>query len=168
MFWSWAITLHQSHTNRIKHPISSCPPAVALPKLRESLCCSFSWCFVGYSPHGRRKLADQKTWKSIDWVDFRLLHYAGEVTYCAVGEWQRPGWSSWAPKLLWVVMTWWEEGLQNTCPLQALTWKSWMWLQWEFWGSECSNFLFIFLLIKCFFQDFWRRIMICCTETWRR
>uniref|UniRef100_A0A8C6J889 Uncharacterized protein n=1 Tax=Melopsittacus undulatus TaxID=13146 RepID=A0A8C6J889_MELUD len=31
-----------------------------------------------------RKLADQKTRKSIDWVDFRLLHYAGEVTYCAV------------------------------------------------------------------------------------
>uniref|UniRef100_A0A8C9MU69 Myosin IH n=1 Tax=Serinus canaria TaxID=9135 RepID=A0A8C9MU69_SERCA len=30
-----------------------------------------------------RKLADQKTRKSIDWVDFRLLHYAGEVTYCA-------------------------------------------------------------------------------------
>uniref|UniRef100_A0A670J857 Myosin IH n=1 Tax=Podarcis muralis TaxID=64176 RepID=A0A670J857_PODMU len=33
-----------------------------------------------------RKLADQKTRKSIDWVDFRLLHYAGEVTYCTVGE----------------------------------------------------------------------------------
>uniref|UniRef100_A0A8C4JIF7 Myosin IH n=1 Tax=Dromaius novaehollandiae TaxID=8790 RepID=A0A8C4JIF7_DRONO len=33
-----------------------------------------------------RKLADQKTRKSIDWVDFRLLHYAGEVTYCAVGK----------------------------------------------------------------------------------
>ncbi|XP_044296365.1 unconventional myosin-Ih [Varanus komodoensis] len=32
-----------------------------------------------------RKLADQKTRKSIDWMDFRLLHYAGEVTYCAVG-----------------------------------------------------------------------------------
>ncbi|XP_039218706.1 unconventional myosin-Ih isoform X3 [Crotalus tigris] len=32
-----------------------------------------------------RKLADQKTRKSIDWVDFRLLHYAGEVTYCTVG-----------------------------------------------------------------------------------
>ncbi|XP_039361128.1 unconventional myosin-Ih isoform X2 [Mauremys reevesii] len=32
-----------------------------------------------------RKLADQKTRKSIDWVDFRLLHYAGEVTYCVVG-----------------------------------------------------------------------------------
>uniref|UniRef100_A0A8D2LTN8 Myosin IH n=1 Tax=Varanus komodoensis TaxID=61221 RepID=A0A8D2LTN8_VARKO len=31
-----------------------------------------------------RKLADQKTRKSIDWMDFRLLHYAGEVTYCAV------------------------------------------------------------------------------------
>uniref|UniRef100_A0A8B9VF45 Myosin IH n=1 Tax=Anas zonorhyncha TaxID=75864 RepID=A0A8B9VF45_9AVES len=30
-----------------------------------------------------RKLADQKTRKSIDWVDFRLLHYAGEVTYFA-------------------------------------------------------------------------------------
>ncbi|XP_062999815.1 unconventional myosin-Ih isoform X2 [Elgaria multicarinata webbii] len=33
----------------------------------------------------KRKLADQKTRKSIDWVDFRLLHYAGEVTYCTVG-----------------------------------------------------------------------------------
>uniref|UniRef100_A0ABM5F1L6 Unconventional myosin-Ih isoform X1 n=2 Tax=Pogona vitticeps TaxID=103695 RepID=A0ABM5F1L6_9SAUR len=32
-----------------------------------------------------RKLADQKTRKSIDWMDFRLLHYAGEVTYCTVG-----------------------------------------------------------------------------------
>ncbi|XP_053219280.1 unconventional myosin-Ih isoform X6 [Podarcis raffonei] len=32
-----------------------------------------------------RKLADQKTRKSIDWVAFRLLHYAGEVTYCTVG-----------------------------------------------------------------------------------
>uniref|UniRef100_A0A452GVL3 Uncharacterized protein n=1 Tax=Gopherus agassizii TaxID=38772 RepID=A0A452GVL3_9SAUR len=32
-----------------------------------------------------RKLADQKTRKSIDWVDFRLLHYAGEVTYCVIG-----------------------------------------------------------------------------------
>ncbi|XP_013925114.1 PREDICTED: unconventional myosin-Ih, partial [Thamnophis sirtalis] len=32
-----------------------------------------------------RKLADLKTRKSIDWVDFRLLHYAGEVTYCTVG-----------------------------------------------------------------------------------
>ncbi|KAG8145971.1 hypothetical protein E2320_012406 [Naja naja] len=31
-----------------------------------------------------RKLADLKTRKSIDWVDFRLLHYAGEVTYCTV------------------------------------------------------------------------------------
>ncbi|NXM05749.1 MYO1H protein, partial [Tyrannus savana] len=41
---------------------------------------------VGDHPHFvTRKLADQKTRKSIDWVDFRLLHYAGEVTYCAVG-----------------------------------------------------------------------------------
>uniref|UniRef100_A0A663MVG8 Myosin IH n=1 Tax=Athene cunicularia TaxID=194338 RepID=A0A663MVG8_ATHCN len=37
-----------------------------------------------------RKLADQKTRKSIDWVDFRLLHYAGEVTYCAVGSFSLP------------------------------------------------------------------------------
>lgn len=42
----------------------------------------FLFCFFPCS----RKLADQKTRKSIDWVDFRLLHYAGEVTYCAVGE----------------------------------------------------------------------------------
>ncbi|KAM6422890.1 unconventional myosin-Ih isoform 1-T1 [Liasis olivaceus] len=41
---------------------------------------------VGDHPHFvTRKLADQKTRKSIDWVDFRLLHYAGEVTYCTVG-----------------------------------------------------------------------------------
>ncbi|XP_061458268.1 unconventional myosin-Ih isoform X2 [Rhineura floridana] len=32
-----------------------------------------------------RKLADQKIRKSLDWMDFRLLHYAGEVTYCTVG-----------------------------------------------------------------------------------
>nr|XP_033811485.1 unconventional myosin-Ih isoform X1 [Geotrypetes seraphini] len=32
-----------------------------------------------------RKLADQKARKTIDWVDFRLLHYAGEVTYCTIG-----------------------------------------------------------------------------------
>lgn len=49
----------------------------------------FSWyflLFVFFLPPHSRKLADQKTRKSIDWVDFRLLHYAGEVTYCAVGE----------------------------------------------------------------------------------
>uniref|UniRef100_A0A672TXY6 Myosin IH n=1 Tax=Strigops habroptila TaxID=2489341 RepID=A0A672TXY6_STRHB len=33
-----------------------------------------------------RKLADQKTRKSIDWVDFRLLHYAGEVTYSGIAQ----------------------------------------------------------------------------------
>ncbi|KAJ4926485.1 hypothetical protein JOQ06_008658 [Pogonophryne albipinna] len=31
------------------------------------------------------KLADQKTRKTLDRGDFRLLHYAGEVTYCVVG-----------------------------------------------------------------------------------
>lgn len=32
------------------------------------------------------KLADQKTRKTMERGDFRLLHYAGEVTYCVVGE----------------------------------------------------------------------------------
>lgn len=32
------------------------------------------------------KLADQKTRKTLERGDFRLLHYAGEVTYCVVGE----------------------------------------------------------------------------------
>ncbi|KAL8180013.1 UNVERIFIED_CONTAM: Unconventional myosin-Ih, partial [Gekko kuhli] len=41
---------------------------------------------VGHHAHFlTRKLAKQKNRKSIGWVDFRLLHYAGEVTYCAVG-----------------------------------------------------------------------------------
>ncbi|XP_075901124.1 unconventional myosin-Ih isoform X1 [Nelusetta ayraudi] len=31
------------------------------------------------------KLADQKTRKTLERGDFRLLHYAGEVTYCVVG-----------------------------------------------------------------------------------
>uniref|UniRef100_A0A8D3CW81 Myosin IHb n=1 Tax=Scophthalmus maximus TaxID=52904 RepID=A0A8D3CW81_SCOMX len=37
------------------------------------------------SPSCRHKLADQKTRKTLDRGDFRLLHYAGEVTYCVVG-----------------------------------------------------------------------------------
>ncbi|XP_017945451.1 unconventional myosin-Ih [Xenopus tropicalis] len=41
---------------------------------------------VGDHPHFlTRKLADPVARKTIDWVDFRLIHYAGEVTYCAVG-----------------------------------------------------------------------------------
>ncbi|XP_053325125.1 unconventional myosin-Ih [Spea bombifrons] len=41
---------------------------------------------VGDHPHFlTRKLAGPSNRKSIDWVDFRLIHYAGEVTYCAVG-----------------------------------------------------------------------------------
>ncbi|KAG8455714.1 hypothetical protein GDO86_001777 [Hymenochirus boettgeri] len=41
---------------------------------------------VGDHPHFlTRKLADPLARKSIDWVDFKLIHYAGEVTYCAVG-----------------------------------------------------------------------------------
>ncbi|KAM5191666.1 unconventional myosin-Ih [Mantella aurantiaca] len=41
---------------------------------------------VGEHPHFlTRKLAGPGARKSIDWVDFQLLHYAGEVTYCAVG-----------------------------------------------------------------------------------
>lgn len=34
----------------------------------------------------RHKLADQKTRKTLERGDFRLLHYAGEVTYCVVGK----------------------------------------------------------------------------------
>ncbi|XP_063312518.1 unconventional myosin-Ih [Pelobates fuscus] len=41
---------------------------------------------VGDHPHFlTRKLAGSGTRKTIDWIDFRLIHYAGEVTYCAVG-----------------------------------------------------------------------------------
>ncbi|XP_069817480.1 unconventional myosin-Ih isoform X3 [Dendropsophus ebraccatus] len=41
---------------------------------------------VGDHPHFlTRKLAGPGAGKSIDWVDFQLIHYAGEVTYCAVG-----------------------------------------------------------------------------------
>lgn len=34
----------------------------------------------------RHKLADQKTRKTLERGDFRLLHYAGEVTYSVVGK----------------------------------------------------------------------------------
>lgn len=34
----------------------------------------------------RHKLADKMTRKTLDRGDFRLLHYAGEVTYCVVGK----------------------------------------------------------------------------------
>lgn len=34
----------------------------------------------------RHKLADQRTRKSLDRGEFRLLHYAGEVTYNVTGE----------------------------------------------------------------------------------
>ncbi|XP_058473357.1 unconventional myosin-Ih isoform X2 [Solea solea] len=41
---------------------------------------------IGGHPHFvTHKLADQKTRKTMDRGDFRLLHYAGEVTYCVVG-----------------------------------------------------------------------------------
>ncbi|XP_077442171.1 unconventional myosin-Ih [Vanacampus margaritifer] len=41
---------------------------------------------IGGHPHFvTHKLADQKTRKTLDRRDFRLLHYAGEVTYCVVG-----------------------------------------------------------------------------------
>ncbi|XP_066509754.1 unconventional myosin-Ih-like, partial [Hoplias malabaricus] len=41
---------------------------------------------MGNHPHFvTHKLADKKTRKSLDRGDFRLLHYAGEVTYCVVG-----------------------------------------------------------------------------------
>uniref|UniRef100_A0A8C9T1K2 Myosin IHb n=1 Tax=Scleropages formosus TaxID=113540 RepID=A0A8C9T1K2_SCLFO len=48
-----------------------------LEKLEEKL---------GGHPHFvTHKLADQKTRKTLERGDFRLLHYAGEVTYCVVG-----------------------------------------------------------------------------------
>uniref|UniRef100_A0A3Q1KA92 Uncharacterized protein n=1 Tax=Anabas testudineus TaxID=64144 RepID=A0A3Q1KA92_ANATE len=41
---------------------------------------------IGGHPHFvTHKLADQKTRKTLDRGDFRLLHYAGEVTYCVIG-----------------------------------------------------------------------------------
>uniref|UniRef100_A0A671SEV2 Myosin IHa n=1 Tax=Sinocyclocheilus anshuiensis TaxID=1608454 RepID=A0A671SEV2_9TELE len=41
---------------------------------------------MGNHPHFvTHKLADKKTRKSLERGDFRLLHYAGEVTYCVVG-----------------------------------------------------------------------------------
>uniref|UniRef100_A0A3B3QQ36 Unconventional myosin-Ih-like n=1 Tax=Paramormyrops kingsleyae TaxID=1676925 RepID=A0A3B3QQ36_9TELE len=41
---------------------------------------------MGSHPHFvTHKLADQKTRKTLQRGDFRLLHYAGEVTYCVVG-----------------------------------------------------------------------------------
>ncbi|XP_076020339.1 unconventional myosin-Ih [Genypterus blacodes] len=41
---------------------------------------------IGGHPHFvTHKLANQKTRKTLDRGDFRLLHYAGEVTYCVVG-----------------------------------------------------------------------------------
>uniref|UniRef100_A0A8C1K9K3 Myosin IHa n=1 Tax=Cyprinus carpio TaxID=7962 RepID=A0A8C1K9K3_CYPCA len=41
---------------------------------------------MGNHPHFvTYKLADKKTRKSLERGDFRLLHYAGEVTYCVVG-----------------------------------------------------------------------------------
>ncbi|KAM9306346.1 unconventional myosin-Ih [Pholidichthys leucotaenia] len=41
---------------------------------------------IGGHPHFvTHKLADQKTRKTLDRGDFRLLHYAGAVTYCVVG-----------------------------------------------------------------------------------
>ncbi|XP_028851271.1 unconventional myosin-Ih [Denticeps clupeoides] len=41
---------------------------------------------MGNHPHFiTHRLADQKTRKTLERGDFRLLHYAGEVTYCVVG-----------------------------------------------------------------------------------
>uniref|UniRef100_A0A8C5LD83 Myosin 1H n=1 Tax=Jaculus jaculus TaxID=51337 RepID=A0A8C5LD83_JACJA len=43
---------------------------------------------VGRHAHFQtRKLAGAKGRKRIGWLEFRLLHYAGEVTYCTKGEW---------------------------------------------------------------------------------
>ncbi|XP_006640272.2 unconventional myosin-Ih isoform X1 [Lepisosteus oculatus] len=41
---------------------------------------------MGNHPHFvTHKLADQRTRKTLERGDFRLLHYAGEVTYCVIG-----------------------------------------------------------------------------------
>ncbi|KAI1882411.1 hypothetical protein AGOR_G00250410 [Albula goreensis] len=40
---------------------------------------------IGHPHFITHKLADQKTRKTLERGDFRLLHYAGEVTYCVVG-----------------------------------------------------------------------------------
>uniref|UniRef100_A0A8D0CG60 Myosin IHb n=1 Tax=Scleropages formosus TaxID=113540 RepID=A0A8D0CG60_SCLFO len=56
-----------------------------LEKLEEKL---------GGHPHFvTHKLADQKTRKTLERGDFRLLHYAGEVTYCVVGK-EHSSWQS--------------------------------------------------------------------------
>ena len=41
------------------------------------------WSFLSFPRH---KLADQRTRKSLGRGEFRLLHYAGEVTYSVTGE----------------------------------------------------------------------------------
>ncbi|KAL4646674.1 unconventional myosin-Ih [Arapaima gigas] len=47
---------------------------------------------VGNHPHFlTHKLADQKTRKTMDRGDFRLLHYAGEVTYCVIMQQSKNG-----------------------------------------------------------------------------
>ncbi|XP_028681088.1 unconventional myosin-Ih [Erpetoichthys calabaricus] len=41
---------------------------------------------IGNHPHFvTHRLGDQKTRKTMERMDFRLLHYAGEVTYCVIG-----------------------------------------------------------------------------------
>uniref|UniRef100_A0A8C6QMF2 Myosin 1H n=1 Tax=Nannospalax galili TaxID=1026970 RepID=A0A8C6QMF2_NANGA len=42
----------------------------------------------GHAHFQTRKLAGPKGRKRIGWLEFRLLHYAGEVTYCTKGEWR--------------------------------------------------------------------------------
>uniref|UniRef100_A0A671NXG9 Unconventional myosin-Ih-like n=1 Tax=Sinocyclocheilus anshuiensis TaxID=1608454 RepID=A0A671NXG9_9TELE len=49
-----------------------------LEKLEEKMC--------GHPHFVTHKLADQKTRKTLERGDFRLLHYAGEVTYSAAGN----------------------------------------------------------------------------------
>ena len=39
-----------------------------------------------FLPPHRHRLANITTRKTLDRGDFRLLHYAGEVTYCVVGK----------------------------------------------------------------------------------
>lgn len=55
---------------------------IKTPAPHHSSVLSVSFLFSGC----RHKLADKMTRKTLERGDFRLLHYAGEVTYCVVGK----------------------------------------------------------------------------------
>lgn len=52
--------------------------------------------YTNFTSSRRHKLADQKTRKTLERGDFRLLHYAGEVTYCVVGK-------RWNTSVCWIM-----------------------------------------------------------------